>query len=77
MKTAKLFQHGSGQALRLPKEFEFSGDRVYIKKVGHTVVLIPYQTPWQSLFDSLDQFSDDFMDSREQPEGQIRGCIFE
>jgi len=77
VKTAKLFQHGSGQALRLPKEFEFSGDRVYIKKVGHTVVLIPYQTPWQSLFDSLDQFSDDFMDSREQPEGQIRGCIFE
>jgi antitoxin VapB len=70
VRTAKLVQYGSSQALILPKEFEFSGDRVFIKKVGHTVVLIPYQEPWQSLFDSLDQFSDDFMDSREQPEGQ-------
>ncbi len=68
MKTAKLFQNGHDQAVRLPKEFTFKGDRVYIKKMGNAVVLLPYQEPWQPLFDSLDQFSDDFMSDREQPE---------
>lgn len=77
LKTAKLFQNGQSQAVRLPKEFRFDGTQVFIKKMGNTVMLIPYQEPWQSLFDSLDLFSDDFMESREQPESQIRENIFE
>ena len=32
MQTAKLFNNGCSQAVRLPKEFRFSGDDVYIKK---------------------------------------------
>jgi antitoxin VapB len=77
MRIAKLFKSGHSQAVRLPKELRFSGDRVFIKKVGNAVVLIPYQESWQSLFDSLDKFSDDFMASRAQPEQQIRESIFE
>lgn len=77
MKTAKLFQNGQSQAVRLPKEFRFDGTQVFVKKMGNTVMLIPYQEPWQSLFDSLDLFSDDFMESREQPEPQIRESLFE
>ena len=77
MKTARLFQNGQSQAIRLPKEFRFSGDKVFIKKMGNTVVLIPYQSSWQPLFNSLDQFSDDFMESREQPEQRTREGIFE
>ena len=77
MKTARLFQNGRSQAVRLPKEFRFDGTKVYIKKVGNSVVLIPYQNSWQSLFDSLDKFSDDFMGRREQPEPQIREDVFE
>jgi antitoxin VapB len=65
MQTAELFKNGRSQAVRLPEEFQFKGDRVFIKKVGHSVVLIPCQRPWQTLFESLDQFSDDFMESRE------------
>ncbi len=76
MRTATLFQNGRSQAVRLPKEYRFSGDRVFVKKVGNSVLLIPYQESWQSLFDSLNQFSDDFMDTREQPE-QSRESIFE
>jgi antitoxin VapB len=72
VKTARLFINGQSQAVRLPKEFRFSGSRVFIKRIGNAVMLIPYQESWQSLFDSLDQFSDDFMESREQPEQQIR-----
>jgi len=77
MQTAKLFQNGRSQAVRLPKEFRFGGDQVFVKKMGNAVILIPYHEPWQSLFDSLTQFSDDFMESREQPEPQIREELFE
>jgi antitoxin VapB len=77
MQTAKLFKNGRSQAVRLPKEFRFKGDRVFIKKVGSSVVLIPYHKPWQALFESLDQFSDDFMESREQPVPQERERPFE
>lgn len=76
MDTAKLFKNGRSQAVRLPKEYRFEGDRVYIKRVGNTVVLIPYHEPWQSLIDSLEQFSDDFMVEREQPEQQTRETVF-
>lgn len=60
LQLAKLFPNGQSQAVRLPKEFRFEGDRVYIQRVGDAVVLLPYQRPWQVLFDSLDHFSADF-----------------
>ena len=34
MQTAKLFPNGQSQAVRLPKEYRFEGDRVYIQRVG-------------------------------------------
>ena len=79
MKTARLFQNGQSQAVRLPKEFRFSGNKVFIKKMGNAVILIPYQASWQSLFESLTQFSTDFMENedRQQPEPQIRESLFE
>ena len=77
MKIAKLFKNGNSQAVRLPKEFRFEGTQVYIKRMGKAVVLFPYEDSWQTLFDSLDQFSDDFMESREQPEEQLREDLFE
>ena len=76
MKTARLFRNGQSQAVRLPKEFRFSGDKVFVKKRGDTVVLIPYQESWQSLFSSLEQFTDDFMAERDQPEQQVREGVF-
>ncbi|MBX2999320.1 MAG: antitoxin [Caldilineaceae bacterium] len=77
MKTAKLFQNGHSQAVRLPKEFRFEGSEVYVKKIGNAVVLLPYDDPWRTLFESLDKFSDDFMQERNQPEVQAREDIFE
>lgn len=72
MTTAKLFKNGQSQAVRLPKEFRFEGDEVYIRKLGDTVVLLPKKHPWKTLFSSLDQFSDDFLQEREQPTIQKR-----
>ncbi|MBI3942605.1 MAG: antitoxin [Chloroflexi bacterium] len=77
MDTAKLFQNGKSQAIRLPKEYRFNGTKVYLKKIGNAVVLIPEQDSWQTLLDSLNLFSDDFLEKREQPEIQDRGALFE
>lgn len=66
MQTAKLFINGRSQAVRLPKNLRFSGTDVFIRKIGTLVVLIPKDDPWSSLINSLDQFTDDFMDSRNQ-----------
>jgi len=70
MTTAKLFQNGQSQAVRLPKEFRFENlKEVFIKKVNGMVVLIPKsdKSVWSKMFDELDTFSDDFMQTREQP----------
>jgi len=72
VKTAKLFQNGQSQAVRLPKEFRFEDDHVFVKKTGNVVVLIPATGSWESLFDSLKKFSDDFMSERKQPKLQKR-----
>jgi antitoxin VapB len=76
MKTAKLFQNGQSQAVRLPKVFQLPGKEVYIKKVGNAIVLIPMDHPWETLFESLSQFSTDFMGEREQPKAQTREDAF-
>ncbi len=68
MDTAKLFQNGNSQAIRLPKKYRFQGTKVYIKKLGNAVVLIPEHDSWQTLRESLDLFSEDFMERRDQPE---------
>lgn len=68
MKTAKIFQNGQSQAVRLPKEFRFEDSEVFIKKSGNVVQLIPRSDSWNSLFGSLKKFSRDFMSERKQPE---------
>ena len=72
MKTAKLFQNGQSQAVRLPKEFRFDDDHVFVKKSGNAVVLLPAKNSWDTLVHSLDKFTDDFMTDRKQPKAQKR-----
>jgi len=72
MKTAKLFRNGQSQAVRLPKEFRFQDDYVFIKKSGNAVILIPAKNSWDSLIASLDKFTDDFMGERRLPKIQKR-----
>jgi len=76
--TAKLFQNGQSQAVRLPKEFRFENlKEVFIKKINGMVVLIPKldKTVWDTMFDNLDNFSDDFMITRSEPK-QEREDLF-
>ena len=75
MKTAKLFRNGQSQAVRLPKEFRFEGEFVYVKKSGNAVVLLPSRGSWDSLVGSLEDFSEDFMVDRKQPTAQKREAL--
>ena len=73
MMTAKLFENGRSQAVRLPKECRISGEEVIVNKIGELVILMPEGNQWEGFVRSLNLFSDDFMDSgREQPELQER-----
>ena len=71
MKTAKLFNNGRSQAVRLPKQFKFQGTEVYIKRIGRNVLLIPKDEPWESFIKSLDDFSADFMEDRREPRLEV------
>ncbi len=67
METAKLFMNGRSQAVRLPKGFRFEGEEVFVKRVGSAVVLLPRRHSWETLYESLGSFSEDFMEDRGQP----------
>ena len=43
---AKLFWNGRSQAVRLPKEFRFSGDEVLIRRAKDKVILEPVHKGW-------------------------------
>ena len=49
MDTARLFQSGRSQAVRLPKAYRFSGTEVIVKHFGNGVLLLPIEDPWQTL----------------------------
>jgi antitoxin VapB len=65
---AKLFRNGRSQAVRLPREFRFSGDQVRVRRVGAGIILEPIlsTTGW---FAELDRFGQEpFMsEGRDQP----------
>ena len=66
---AKLFKNGRSQAVRLPKEFQFSGKEVNIHREGEKVILDPAEFDVEAWFRRLDSYGDvPFMEEgREQP----------
>ena len=67
--TAKLFQHGRSQAVRLPKAFRLPGREVRVRRVGAGVLLEPIEADVDAWFARLDAFADEpFMEQgRLQP----------
>ena len=65
MKTAKLFANGQSQAVRLPKDYRFSGEEVGIMKVGEVVLLYPKGKEETLFLSSIGGFTDDFFESIE------------
>lgn len=75
MDTAKLFQSGRSQAVRLPKAYRFEGQEVFVKRMGSAVVLLPNVSTWELMFQAAEEFSDDFMTERDQGILQDRAPI--
>lgn len=65
MTTAKLFKNGQSQAVRLPKDYSFTGDEVGVTRLGELVVLYPKDQRDNLFFSSLGNFTDDFFESIE------------
>lgn len=63
MMTAKIFENGRSQAVRLPKECRFTSDEVAVNRIGDIVLLMPINNKWTSFMQAIDMFSDDFMEN--------------
>ena len=69
MATAKIFQHGGSQAVRLPKAFRFEGTEVLIEKHGAEVVLTPVPVPkFRSFTEIARHLAERYPDGGEFPE---------
>ena len=66
---AKLFRNGRSQAVRLPREFRFEGDRVRVRRAGRGVVVEPMFANVADWFAELDRCGADplIADGRRQP----------
>ena len=77
MLTAKIFENGRSQAVRLPKECRFSSDEVLVNKIGDIVILLPKSSNWDSFAAAIDMFSDDFMDDKRDDSLQEREILWD
>ena len=77
MRSAKIFQNGQSQAVRLPKEFRFKGKEVFIKRLGNAVILLPADDWWGPMDRNIGKFTDDFMDVRDQGVAEDRAELFD
>ena len=71
-KSAKIFMNGRSQAVRLPKEYRFDCDEVYVEKQGDKVIISALQPEWDEFFDTNSAFGDDFLSDREDLPPQER-----
>lgn len=63
METAKIFENGRSQAVRLPKKFRFNVDEVVVQQLGEAVLLVPKESLWQTFLDGLDGFTGDIFEN--------------
>ena len=64
-RRAKVFMNNRSQAVRLPKEFQFSTHEVFIRKEGEDVILSPRPADWGAYLDSGPVASEAFMENVE------------
>lgn len=67
METAKIFENGRSQAVRLPKKFRFDVGEVVVQQLGEAVLLVPKEHLWKTFMEGLESFTNDIFESgREQ-----------
>ena len=79
-RTARLFMNGRSQAVRLPADFRFEDEEVYIRKDEATgdVILSPRRADWNSFFALVDatEIPADFLKERDRAPAQARPGLF-
>lgn len=66
MVTAKIFQSGRSQAVRLPMRYRFRSREVNILATPDGLLLTE-KGPWELFREGVNELSDDFMRERVQP----------
>jgi antitoxin VapB len=74
---ARVFYSGRSQAVRIPAEFRFTTDEVYVRRDPQSGDLILSESPvktWAEVFKALDdaRFPDDFLEDRDREPPQKR-----
>jgi antitoxin VapB len=64
-RTAKLFMHNRSQAVRIPKDFQFTASEVFIRKQGDEVILSPRPPDWSAYLTSGPVASKEFLEGIE------------
>lgn len=62
--TVKIKKKSGAQVIQLPEGLEIEDDKVYLKKVGNSIYVIPFHSPWESLTHGTELFTEDFLDER-------------
>nr|WP_054179546.1 virulence protein [Trabulsiella odontotermitis] len=82
-RVAMLFRNGRNQAVRLPVQFEFDTDRVYISQTENGDVILSKHRPrhdeWETFFNALNSVNvpDDFMNASDRAQGVAERDPFE
>jgi antitoxin VapB len=76
IKTAKLFQNGRSQAVRLPVEYRFEGSEVFVRRDPNNgdVILSRRPESWKDFFSLVDSLNipQDFLANRKDRPPQKR-----
>lgn len=76
METAKLFENGKSQAVRLPKKYRMPGTEVVVQRLGHAIILVPKENVWETFMSGINSFTDDFMpEGREEEISAMRDTL--
>jgi antitoxin VapB len=63
------------QKILIPNDMRINDDKVYLKKMGNSICIIPYHNPWQNLIEATESFTSDFMENRNQLDLQKRESL--
>jgi antitoxin VapB len=64
-RTAKIFKNNGSQAVRLPREFQFTTSEVFIRKQGDDVILSARPNDWSAYLTSGPTASNEYMNGVE------------
>lgn len=70
MDTAKIFENGRSQAVRLPQKYRFNADEVVIQRLGDAVLLVPKESLWNTFMDGVNSFTEDIFENGRDQRGQ-------